>query len=124
MKVDENFAGLISRILAHTDPLTDRPYEGKRVAELLNVSDSLITRWKKGETTPTMQTINRIPEVFPFITITEVLRSIGANLQEENPGLMDDERQVVRLYKALPAHLRPTALAVIEAMSRASGQQG
>jgi transcriptional regulator with XRE-family HTH domain len=85
---------------ASTDPLTGEPYTQMRLAEVLGMSDALISRWEHDKGTPTREIVNQLPVLLPTLGMADLLRSLGYQLPE-TAGLQPDEREVLGLYRAL-----------------------
>lgn len=116
--VEISFATLFRDARLQTeDPTTGKSYSQARVGDLLGVSDSLVSQWESGDRTPSVDMVNAIPKVLP-LTVTAICRSLGYEVEEAMPHLMEDERELLAAYRRLRGSpiLQETALRVVRAM--------
>lgn len=117
MKVEESFATLFRRARAQSeDPATGKPYTQARLGELLGLSDTLLSQWEKGVGVPSLATVNDIARFLP-VTVLELLRSMGADVETGPAGLTQFDRDLLAAARPLNTpNLRRTALAVVRAL--------
>jgi transcriptional regulator with XRE-family HTH domain len=105
------------------DPATGRPFTQVRLGELLGVSDSLLSQWESGKGQPTLDVVNAIPHYLRTVTVAQLLRSLGAEIEPEPVGLSEDERELLTAYRRLRAVpiLQESAIRLLRALPASQG---
>ena len=86
----------------------------KRAAEEIGLSNSITTKWKKTGATPSGKTLDKIADYFG-VSIYELL---GKEEKENTPSeqvLTEGERELIELFRMVPADQQPVVLAMIKA---------
>lgn len=86
----------------------------KRAAEEIGLSNSITTKWKKTGATPGGDTLEKVAAYFG-VTIDHLL---GKEEKENTPNeqtLTEGERELIELFRMVPADQQPVVLAMIKA---------
>lgn len=98
----ENSLGELLRVARSRsiDPGTGEPYTQPVLADLLDVAVTTVSSWERGATNGMKpENVNAIAKVLP-VTVAELCRSMGYAV-EEDIGLTDDERRLLRAFRRL-----------------------
>ena len=97
-----------------TDLCKEKGVSRTKAAEEIGLSNSITTKWKKTGATPGGDTLEKVAAYFG-VTIDHLL---GKEEKENTPNaqtLTEGERELIELFRMVPADQQPVVLAMIKA---------
>lgn len=116
-----DFAAWFNRALLEVpDPVTGLPFTNPQIAERVGCSAEKIKTWRQGRTVPgTVEDVAAIAKLL-HVSQADVLAAMGYDVHVD--ALVEDERQVLMLFRRLPPGLRDAVPRLIRALLPANGR--